>query len=681
MRSKLFVPGSRPELFAKALQGPADAISIDLEDAVADHRKDEARALVAGFLQSPEALASDKLIIVRVNAIGSPHFEADVMAVAQGALALLNLPKAESAADIAACSAMLAHAEAANGVSRPIRILANIETPAGLRMAHEIASADPRVAGLQLGFADLFEAHGIARRERTNVHAAMFAVRMAAAEAGVFAYDGAFPDIRDSAGYMAEARMARQLGFWGKSCIHPSQVALANEAFGPDEAELAHARRVLDAARDAEAQGLAAFTVDGKMVDIPFIRRAQAIVASAGVVSAAEPEQPRGPLSGIRVLDLSAYIAGPYGCTLLADMGAEVIKVEPPAGDNLRKYPSTLEAESRAFLGVNRSKRGIAIDLKQPEGLAVLMKLVDSADVLVHNFRPAVPERLGIGFEQLRARRPGLVYCAVTGYGETGPMKDNAGYDQVLQTFTGICTLQGPAGQGPEIVYGSVVDYYAAAMVASGVSAALFERSRTGRGQYVGVSLLRSALAMQSARFIWADSEPLQIGRDMRSGGITGIHPAREGHIYLSANTPHFWQTLCERIGLPELAADPRYDSVKKRAQQADALVPQLRAALANRGALEWEALFGSDVPCAAARSIEEMFTHPQVLAENMVSVMHHPQVGHYKGFTEAVKFGNAPAPAPFGAPAFGQHSAEVLAAHGYSDDEIARLRSLGVIL
>ena len=118
------------------------------------------------------------------------------------------------------------------------------------------------------------------------------------------------------------------------------------------------------------------------------------------------------------MLDLSAYIAGPYGCTLLADMGAEVIKVEPPAGDNLRKYPSTLEAESRAFLGVNRSKRGIAIDLKQPQGLAVLMKLVDSADVLVHNFRPSVPERLGIGFEQLRARRPGLIYCAVTGYGD-----------------------------------------------------------------------------------------------------------------------------------------------------------------------------------------------------------------------------------------------------------------------
>ena len=687
MRSKLFVPGSRPELFSKALQGAADAISIDLEDAVPPERKDEARANVAAFLRSPEAQASGKLIIVRVNGLDSPHFEADVRAVAQGALALLNLPKAESAGDIAACCATLARAEQVNGVARPIRILANIETPLGLRLAHEIAAADPRVAGLQLGFADLFEAHGVARRDQANVHAAMFRLRMAAAEAGVFAYDGAFPDIRDPDGYLAEAAMARRLGFWGKSCIHPSQVALANQAFGADQKELAHARRVVEAARAAESQGLAAFTVDGKMVDLPFVRRAEAVLAAAPPASteAAAPSSApattsRAPLAGVRVLDLSAYIAGPYGCTLLADMGADVIKVEPPGGDNLRKYPSTLEAESRAFLGVNRSKRGVVLDLKQAEGLAALLKLVDGADVLVHNFRPGVPERLGIGYEQLRARHPGLVYCAVTGYGDTGPMKDNAGYDQVLQTFTGICTLQGATGGPPEIVYGSVVDYYAAALLAGGVSAALFERGRTGDGQYVGVSLLRSALAMQSARFVWADGEPRALGRDMRSGGITGIYPAREGYLYLSANTPHFWRTLCERTGLPELADDPRYDSVRKRAEHAAELVSRLRAALAQRSAREWEEVFGADVPCAAARSVEDMFDHPQVLAENMVATLHHPAVGSYRGFAEAVRFGNAPAPKPFGAPAFGQHSAEVLAAHGYTSDEIARLRALGVL-
>ncbi|MGZ3184941.1 MAG: CaiB/BaiF CoA transferase family protein [Telluria sp.] len=416
------------------------------------------------------------------------------------------------------------------------------------------------------------------------------------------------------------------------------------------------------------------------MIDAPLLARARALAAHAQAGETDAQEQAR-PLAGVRVLDLSAYIAGPYGCTLLADMGADVTKVEPPSGDNLRKYPSTLAEESRAFLGVNRSKRGIALDLKQAEGLEVLLRLVDTADVLVHNFRPGVPERLGIGYEQLRARRPQLVYCAVTGYGEQGPMKDHAGYDQVLQTFTGICTLQGPAGGPPEIVYGSVVDYYAAALVAAGVSAALAERARTGQGRYVGVSLLRSALAMQSARFIYAAGEPRDIGRDMRSGGITGIHPAKDGYLYLSANTPHFWRTLCERIGRPDLAADERFDSVRKRAEHAPQLVAALRAALATRTAVEWEAVFGTDVPCAAARSIEQMFDHPQVVAERMVATMEHPVLGSYQGFTEAVSFGDAPPPQTFAAPVFGQHADEVLQANGYSDDEIARLRALGVLL
>ncbi|WP_126243051.1 CaiB/BaiF CoA transferase family protein [Burkholderia gladioli] len=382
-----------------------------------------------------------------------------------------------------------------------------------------------------------------------------------------------------------------------------------------------------------------------------------------------------GPLSGVRVLDLSAYIAGPYGCTLLADQGAEVIKIEPPTGDNLRKYPSTLEAESRAFLGVNRGKRGLVLDLKQREALDVLLSLVKQADVLVHNFRPSVPARLGIAYEQLREINPRLIYCAVTGYGETGPNKDKAGYDQVLQTMTGMCTLQGPSGGPPDVLYGSVVDYYAAALVASGVSSALFAREKSGEGQYVGVSLLRSALTMQSARMIWADSEPKDVGRDMRSGGITGIHPTREGYLYLSANTPHFWRSLCELTGLPGLAADERYDTVRKRAIHRDEIVPQLRAALAQRSALEWESMFGDAVPCAAARSVEDMFDDPQVLAEDMVARFDYPGVGAYRGFKHPIRFGGTPLPEPFAAPAFGEHSEALLREAGLGSKEIDALR------
>ncbi len=365
---------------------------------------------------------------------------------------------------------------------------------------------------------------------------------------------------------------------------------------------------------------------------------------------------PPGPLSGIRVLDLSAYIAGPYGCTLLADQGAAVIKVEPPGGDNLRNYPSTLPAESRAFLGVNRSKTGIVLDLKQPDDLGKLLELVAMADVLVHNFRPSVPTRLGIDYERLKKLNPRLIYCAVTGYGESGPLQDKAGFDQVLQTMTGLAALQGKADGPPEIVYGSAVDYYAAALIAAGIASALYERERSGEGQYVGVSLLRSALAMQSARLIWAADEPRDVSRDMRSGGVTGIHPTREGYLYLSANTAHFWQALCDKIGAPELATNARYDSVRKRAQYVDEILPRLRQALLTKSALEWDALFGDEVPCAAARTVADMFDHPQVETEGLIAKFKHPIVGEYRGFTGPIKFSRTPGPEPFAAPTLGQH-------------------------
>ncbi len=396
--------------------------------------------------------------------------------------------------------------------------------------------------------------------------------------------------------------------------------------------------------------------------------------------SAATQQVSGGPLAGVRVLDLSAYIAGPYGCALLADQGADVIKVEPPTGDNLRKYPSTLEAESRAFLGVNRGKRGLVLDLKQDAAREVLRTLVARADVLVHNFRPSVPARLGIAYEQLAEVNPRLIYCAVSGYGESGPLKDKAGYDQVLQTMTGMCALQGRAEGPPEVLYGSVVDYYASAMVAAGVASALYERERSGRGQFVGVSLLRSALALQSARLVWAEGEPREVGRDMRSGGITGIHPTRDGYLYISANTPHFWQALCAKTGLHALAADARYDSVRKRAAHRDEIVPQLHQALQAHTALEWEALFGEEVPCAAARGVEDMFDFPQVQAEDMISTFAHPVVGSYRGFAQAIKYGRTAPSTPCAAPAFGQHSDDVLAEAGIDAAQAARLRASGAL-
>lgn len=281
LRSKLFVPGSRPELFAKAFGSAADALSFDLEDSVAETHKAQARTTVHAALQSDTAKASSKTRIVRVNALTSPHFEADLHAVAVPGVHLINLPKPTSAQEVCQVAEALACAEAANGVKHPIGLLLNIESSKALRLAHELAAAHPRVMGLQLGLGDLFEPLAISRADTHAVQQAMFALRMAAGEAGVVALDSAFADVKDAQGYRAEAELARRMGFVGKSCIHPSQVELANEVFRPTDAEISHALAVVAAAAEARTLGRGACTVQGKMVDGPYERRAHDIIVAA----------------------------------------------------------------------------------------------------------------------------------------------------------------------------------------------------------------------------------------------------------------------------------------------------------------------------------------------------------------------------------------------------------------
>ena len=281
MRSKLFVPASRPELFAKALASAADALSFDLEDAVAAERKPQARLALRELLLSDAVADTGKVLIVRVNALDTPHFAADLSAVVRPGLDLINLPKPSSVDDVRVAAAALERAEQANGVTTPIRLLLNIESPKAFRHAAELAGAHPRVAGLQLGLGDLFEPLGMARRDLSAIRQAMFALRIAAGEAGVFAYDSAFANIKDEAGFREEAEMARAMGFLGKSCIHPSQVALANEVFRPSDDEIAHAVRVVEAARDADEKGVGAYVVDGRMIDPPFVERARVLVGQA----------------------------------------------------------------------------------------------------------------------------------------------------------------------------------------------------------------------------------------------------------------------------------------------------------------------------------------------------------------------------------------------------------------
>lgn len=383
-------------------------------------------------------------------------------------------------------------------------------------------------------------------------------------------------------------------------------------------------------------------------------------------------------LQGIVVLDLTQYLAGPYGCTLLGDVGADVIKIEPPNGDMGRHYPSSLPHENRSFVGANRNKRSIVLNLKHPEGRDAFYRLVEKADVVVHNFRPSVPKRLGIDYETLRSRRPDLIYCSFTGYGENedGPLREHPGFDTMLQCFTGLAEMQGGEG-APQILMGSIVDYYSSSMVAIAILSGIVHRLRTGEGQHVSASLLRSALSLQAGQFLWADGEPRNIDRWWGTG-YSGIYSTKEGYIYLQATTLPFWKNLAKHLGFQQLADDPRFDTHVKRTALKDEIRPLIREGLMQRTALEWEQLMLGEVPSIAVRGIGDMFDHPQVLAEGLVTELEHPKIGKYRAMTKAVKMGVGDRPTTR-APMLGEHTDEVLSGFGFQENEIAALRAKGV--
>lgn len=270
MRSKLFVPASRPELFTKAEASAADCISFDLEDSVLEARKSEARRTLTDYLRTRPS--NGKGVVVRVNAVSTEHFGLDVAAVVVAGVEIINLPMINEVADLATLERLIEQAESQPG---QVKILANIETPRALRQAAALA-AHPRVMGLQIGYADLLEPYGLDRLDEAVLSHIRLTVRFAAAEAGIAAYDGAFARVKDPDLFERECLAARRQGFAGKSCIHPSQIAIANRVFSPTEAEIARARKIIAAA--AEAKGAGAFLVDGHMIDKPFLLRAEEIV-------------------------------------------------------------------------------------------------------------------------------------------------------------------------------------------------------------------------------------------------------------------------------------------------------------------------------------------------------------------------------------------------------------------
>jgi len=394
-----------------------------------------------------------------------------------------------------------------------------------------------------------------------------------------------------------------------------------------------------------------------------------------------------GPLEGLRVVDLSAIIAGPVATAFLATYGADVVKLEPLEGDALRGYPSTLPPScpdrSRYFLGINRGKRSLAVDLKHPEGLALARRLAGAADVVVESFRPGVAARLGLDHATLRDANPRLVYCSISAYGQQGPHAGRPGVDPVVQCYGGLAWEQGaPEGPVPALVRGSLVDYYTGSLAASGILLALYARDRTGTGQYLETSLLDGVLAMQAGRLFWAEAlEPADAVRDLLGDRVSRIYPTGDGYLYLYVELPKFWEGLCRTLGLDGWLADPRLQTMVDRHTHKAELIAEITRRLAGRPAAEWEAVFvAADIPCTRIRTIGEMLRDPQAEANTTVATVAHPALGPVRLLGVPVRLSATPGTPPTPPPAVGEHTDAVLGDAGYSKDEIARLRAAGAI-
>jgi crotonobetainyl-CoA:carnitine CoA-transferase CaiB-like acyl-CoA transferase len=375
------------------------------------------------------------------------------------------------------------------------------------------------------------------------------------------------------------------------------------------------------------------------------------------------------PLEGIRVVDLTSYIAGSYAAMMLADLGASVIKVESPEGDSFRELPG--------FFGWNRGKRSIALDLKTPEGREIVERLARAADVLMENWRPGVADRLGVGHARLGALNGRLIYCSVTAFGSTGPYADRPGFDPILQALGGLMTLQGFGGP-PQYLRTAPTDYYTAALAAQAVLAALFVRERTGRGQRIETSLLRGVMALQSGIALEYPGKPTLV----RENPTYRLYRAGDGEwFFLACGNQSFWVKLCTALGMEEFADDPRFASWLLRLQNNAALLPILEKRFAEKPRAAWlELLAAHDIPAGPVKTVQEFMDDPAVRHHDLVREYAHPEVGRLRVMGQPLVFAGTPVRDPGPPPTLGQHTDAVLRELGYDAATITDLRARHVV-
>jgi crotonobetainyl-CoA:carnitine CoA-transferase CaiB-like acyl-CoA transferase len=394
-----------------------------------------------------------------------------------------------------------------------------------------------------------------------------------------------------------------------------------------------------------------------------------------------------GPLAGLKVIDLTHVMAGPTCTLMLADMGAEVIKVEKiPAGDDTRyMLPPKVGTEAAAFLMMNRNKKGIALDLKKAGGAKVLRRLIASADVLVENFGPEVMDRLGFGYAEISKAHPALIYCSLSGFGRTGPYKHRRGFDLVAQAMSGIMSFTGERPDGPPVKCGAPLsDITAGILAATGILAAYAHRLKTGQGQWVETSLFEAALVQtywQSAIALATGVAPKAMGSAHPLNAPYQAFEAADKWIVVGgANQKHWLRTL-EVLDAKELAQDPRFATGADRMAHLKELEDLLSARFRTKPAEHWlSALEEVGVPCGPVNNMLQALADPQTLARDMVVEVEHSSLGKVKTLGLPIKFSQTPGKVRTGAPRYGQHTAAVLSAYGFGADEIAALQAEGAI-
>jgi crotonobetainyl-CoA:carnitine CoA-transferase CaiB-like acyl-CoA transferase len=375
------------------------------------------------------------------------------------------------------------------------------------------------------------------------------------------------------------------------------------------------------------------------------------------------------PLDGVRVVDLTSYIAGSYSAMMLADLGAAVVKVESLEGDSFRELPG--------FFGWNRGKRSIALNLKTPEGRQIVEQLAREGDVLMENWRPGVADRLGVGHAHLLSLNPKLIYCSVTAFGSTGPYADRPGFDPLLQAMGGLMTLQGFGGP-PQYLRTAPTDYFTAAIAAQAVLAALFVRERSGRGQRIETSLLRGVLALQSGIAIDYPGKPTFI----RDNPTYRLYQGSDGQwFFVACGNQSFWVKLCTALGMQDFANDPRFASWLLRLQNNEALLPIIEKRFGEKPRAEWlEILAAHDIPAAPVKTIQEFMEDPAVRHHDMVHEYDHPDVGRLRLMGQPLAFAGTPTRDPGPPPTLGQHTDEVLRELGYDATAVNDLRARKVV-